>query len=380
MRRAVVLLGSAWPCRRVPSRRPFRQDAGAAGAWQKILKARTTASVMHTTAHPDDEHGGVITRLSAQRRGAAGADDAQPRRIGRQRHRPAALRRARPDPHRGAARRRSLLRRGRAVLHHGGRLRLLEAARGGVRQVGQGQRDARRGAGHPHQPAVGAAVALPGQRARRPRQPPDRRPDHRAGVQAGRRSEHVSRADQGRAAAVAAVQGLHRRRARERGLDGAHRQRRVQPLSRRLLRQRRPLRPQLPALAEQRPLQPGRRRPQLRLLLAASARGWRRRRPRNRAIFDGLNTSYSGLFSTLGRRSPEGVADQLARVDGAFGRATADFTLHRSVGARRPAWPPRCSSSARPSPRAPARTRRCSCCASRSGRPRRRSPPASGWS
>ncbi|MEZ5294444.1 MAG: hypothetical protein R2745_25415, partial [Vicinamibacterales bacterium] len=40
------------------------QDEGAAGAWQKILKARTTASVMHTTAHPDDEHGGVITRLS----------------------------------------------------------------------------------------------------------------------------------------------------------------------------------------------------------------------------------------------------------------------------------------------------------------------------
>ncbi len=40
------------------------QDTGAAGAWQKIQKARTTASVMHTTAHPDDEHGGVITRLS----------------------------------------------------------------------------------------------------------------------------------------------------------------------------------------------------------------------------------------------------------------------------------------------------------------------------
>ena len=40
------------------------QDSGAAGAWQKIQKARTTASVMHTTAHPDDEHGGVITRLS----------------------------------------------------------------------------------------------------------------------------------------------------------------------------------------------------------------------------------------------------------------------------------------------------------------------------
>jgi LmbE family N-acetylglucosaminyl deacetylase len=39
-------------------------DEGAAGAWQKILKLRTTASVMHTTAHPDDEHGGVMAMLS----------------------------------------------------------------------------------------------------------------------------------------------------------------------------------------------------------------------------------------------------------------------------------------------------------------------------
>jgi LmbE family N-acetylglucosaminyl deacetylase len=41
---------------------PF--DAGAAGAWQKILKLQTTASVMHTTAHPDDEHGGLLVMLS----------------------------------------------------------------------------------------------------------------------------------------------------------------------------------------------------------------------------------------------------------------------------------------------------------------------------
>jgi LmbE family N-acetylglucosaminyl deacetylase len=40
------------------------QDAGAAGAWQKLLKLRTTASAMHTTAHPDDEHGGVLAMLS----------------------------------------------------------------------------------------------------------------------------------------------------------------------------------------------------------------------------------------------------------------------------------------------------------------------------
>ena len=40
------------------------QDTGAAGAWQKIQKLRTTASVLHATAHPDDEQGGVLARLS----------------------------------------------------------------------------------------------------------------------------------------------------------------------------------------------------------------------------------------------------------------------------------------------------------------------------
>ena len=29
-----------------------------------MLKLRTTVSVMHVTAHPDDEHGGVLTKLS----------------------------------------------------------------------------------------------------------------------------------------------------------------------------------------------------------------------------------------------------------------------------------------------------------------------------
>lgn len=40
------------------------QDTGAAGAWQKIQKLKTTASVLHGTAHPDDEHGGVLAKLS----------------------------------------------------------------------------------------------------------------------------------------------------------------------------------------------------------------------------------------------------------------------------------------------------------------------------
>jgi LmbE family N-acetylglucosaminyl deacetylase len=43
---------------------PLPQDRGAAGTWQKLLKLRTIASVMHTTAHPDDEHGGLLAMLS----------------------------------------------------------------------------------------------------------------------------------------------------------------------------------------------------------------------------------------------------------------------------------------------------------------------------
>src|SRR2546421_5665642 len=43
---------------------PLAQDKGAAGTWQKLRKLQTTASAMHTTAHPDDEHGGMLAMLS----------------------------------------------------------------------------------------------------------------------------------------------------------------------------------------------------------------------------------------------------------------------------------------------------------------------------
>jgi LmbE family N-acetylglucosaminyl deacetylase len=42
-------------------------DRGAAGAWQAILDLQTTASLMHTTAHPDDEHGGMLALMSRGR-------------------------------------------------------------------------------------------------------------------------------------------------------------------------------------------------------------------------------------------------------------------------------------------------------------------------
>ncbi|MEZ5284651.1 MAG: PIG-L family deacetylase [Vicinamibacterales bacterium] len=55
-----LALGAAVPiASQVPS-----EDRGTSGAWQAILKLTTTASAMHTMAHPDDEHGGMVARLS----------------------------------------------------------------------------------------------------------------------------------------------------------------------------------------------------------------------------------------------------------------------------------------------------------------------------
>jgi LmbE family N-acetylglucosaminyl deacetylase len=39
-------------------------DSGAALAWLTLLKTRTTASLMQTTAHPDDEQGGMLAMVS----------------------------------------------------------------------------------------------------------------------------------------------------------------------------------------------------------------------------------------------------------------------------------------------------------------------------
>jgi LmbE family N-acetylglucosaminyl deacetylase len=47
----------------VRAQMPLKDD-GVAGVWHKLQKLQTTASAMHTTAHPDDEHGGVLAWLS----------------------------------------------------------------------------------------------------------------------------------------------------------------------------------------------------------------------------------------------------------------------------------------------------------------------------
>jgi len=41
-----------------------RENTGSAAAWRALLRLRTTATVMHTTAHPDDEDGALLAWLS----------------------------------------------------------------------------------------------------------------------------------------------------------------------------------------------------------------------------------------------------------------------------------------------------------------------------
>lgn len=44
--------------------RSLSVDRGAAGLWQSLLRLQTTASVLYTAAHPDDEQGGVLAYLA----------------------------------------------------------------------------------------------------------------------------------------------------------------------------------------------------------------------------------------------------------------------------------------------------------------------------
>ena len=44
--------------------RSLSVDWGAPGLWQRLLRLQTTASVLYTVAHPDDEQGGALTYLS----------------------------------------------------------------------------------------------------------------------------------------------------------------------------------------------------------------------------------------------------------------------------------------------------------------------------
>ncbi len=324
MRRVVTTAGVLAVLLVRPSTQTIPQDTGAAGAWQKIQKARTTASVMHTTAHPDDEHGGVITRLSRKdgarlalmtlNRGESG-DNA----IGSQLFDGLGLIRTEElrvaDRYYGVDEQYFT-----TVVDYGFSKRLEEAfekwgkeavLRDVVRVIRmsrpfvllsrfQGnERD-----GHGNHQAAGLITQLAFQAAGDPDMFPEQiaeglRPWQPFKVYIGgvRENENWTvRIDSGEYSPLLgdAYDNLARL-----------------------------------GLSFQRSQNSGR------VTAGAGANyGYYTRvgsriggAPRENSIFDGIHTAYSGLFTVLGRRAPEGVVDQLARVDGALGRAATDFKM-----------------------------------------------------
>ena len=325
MRVVVVVAGVLALVVATPSSQSIPQDGGAAGAWQKILKARTTASVMHTTAHPDDEHGGVITRLARKdgarlalltlNRGESGDNAIGPQLFdGLGLIRTEELRVA--DRYYGVDEQYFT-----TVVDYGFSKRLEEAfekwgrdnvMRDVVRVIRtsrpfvllsrfQGnERD-----GHGNHQTAGLITVQAFKLAGDPNMYPEQiaeglRPWQPFKVYIGGVRENEDwtvRIDSGEFSSYLGD-----------SFDNLARY----------------------GLSFQRSQNSGRYTPGAGANVGYYSRVGSRLASapaKESSIFDGLNTSYSGLFATLGRRSPEGVADQLARIDGAFGRAAADFAM-----------------------------------------------------
>ena len=199
--------GAASPPRRPAQVSPV-YSRGVAGLVQALQRLQTTASAMHTGAHPDDEDTALIARARPRRSRARGLSLAQSRRRRPEHHRHRAVRRARRHPHRGAAAGADARRR-RSVLHPRLRLRLHQDDRGSGREVGRGAHPRRHGARDPPLSAARADPrALQRHARRRPRPAPARRQADAARVQGRRRSGRVPRADRGRPASVAGEEAV----------------------------------------------------------------------------------------------------------------------------------------------------------------------------
>jgi LmbE family N-acetylglucosaminyl deacetylase len=57
----LLVVGVAFAQKPVPYSQPLPQDQGQTGLAQQLKKLHTTARLLHTTAHPDDEDGGMLT-------------------------------------------------------------------------------------------------------------------------------------------------------------------------------------------------------------------------------------------------------------------------------------------------------------------------------
>lgn len=61
---SIALSAAAQQAALRPASEPLPQDTGAVGLRQMLIRLHTTARLMHTTAHPDDEDGGLLTMHS----------------------------------------------------------------------------------------------------------------------------------------------------------------------------------------------------------------------------------------------------------------------------------------------------------------------------
>ena len=342
-----VLVGVAISVRGRPGRRCVRSTTWARPAWcscwsgcRRRPACSTPAPIPTTRTRLSRPHG-------ARRSRARRLPVAQSRRGRPEHHRHRALRRARRDPHRGAAAG-AAPRRRRTVLHAILRLRLLEDARRGGGQVGRAGAARRHGARHPHVPPARHLRALLRHAAGRPRPASDGRLPDAARVQGRRRPGAVSRAARAKGCA----------RGRRRSSIAA---RRSGPIPR-------TRRPQTcrPASSTRRWDAPTpRSRPKgaastSRRRWAASSRWGRRPRAcillspapaaaaaRERSMFDGIDVSLPGLAAT--RRPARRIAAQRAgrHRDGARGRCSPRISRSiRRASCRR--WPTVCR---RPAPR-----------------------------
>ena len=176
--------------------------------------------------------------------------------------------------------------------------------------------------------AAGAGLALPGQRARRPRQPPDGRPHHRGGVRAGRRSERFpsrsrkacGRGSRSRSTSAACAKTRTGPCASIRG--------EYSPWLGDVVRRTSPARSELPALAEQRPARPGAGAATT-ATTGASARGMAAA-PAKEAERSSMASTrrYSGpVQRRCGRASRRRRRPARRAIDGAVDAAIADFTM-----------------------------------------------------
>ena len=191
----------------IVSAEPLAFDRGAAALWQSLLKLHTRASLLMVTAHPDDEDGGMLTyesrgqgartALMTLNRGEGGANVMSSDYFD-------ALGLVRTEELLAADRYYGVQQFFSRMCDYGFSKTKEEA----LEKWGHDQTLVRRSPRRSHDSPAGHHFRLCRRAHGRPRQSSGRRADGAGSLRSRRRSSHVSRADQGRTAALEAAQGL----------------------------------------------------------------------------------------------------------------------------------------------------------------------------